>query len=394
MTSSFRAHSTNNLFRNAFVVALAATTMVLRAADSEETFQPLFDGQSLDGWIPVNVAPATFTVQDGVIVSTGFPTGIMRTETQYENFILELEWKHLHPKGNAGLFIWSEPMTAPGTPFAKSIEVQILDPEAGNSAGTATGHGDVFSIHGATMTPVRPHPGGWARTLPSEHRVKPAGEWNHYRVEARDGNLSLAVNGKIVSGALNCKPRMGYICLESEGSECHFRNIRVHELPSTSPTDGETASTAEDWKSLYNGLDLDGWKIVEGSPAQITPKDWILEFDGTERDVVLLYESPAERPGQIQLDWQLIDPDASVRFNGIELRTDSKPIGRNAWNRTHVSLTQSSANVTHNQNDSEHHRLVPNSRKKTTTPSTITLSVSGGRVQLSNIFASWLNESQ
>ena len=51
-----------------------------------------------------------------MIVSTGVPTGLLRSEKQYENFILELEWKHLKAGGNAGLFVWSDPLTALGEP--------------------------------------------------------------------------------------------------------------------------------------------------------------------------------------------------------------------------------------------------------------------------------------
>ena len=56
---------------------------------------PLFNGKDLSGWVPVNVAPNTFTVRDGMIISTGKPTGVMRTDRMYENCIVELEWRHL-----------------------------------------------------------------------------------------------------------------------------------------------------------------------------------------------------------------------------------------------------------------------------------------------------------
>src|SRR5687768_14789644 len=114
----------------------------LFAADSE--WKPLFNGTDLTGWVPVNVAPNTFTVRDGMIISTGKPTGVMRTDRQYENFELELEWKHIVPGGNAGLFVWSYPLTAQGQPFTRSIEVQILD---GRHGVNYTSDGDVFSIH-------------------------------------------------------------------------------------------------------------------------------------------------------------------------------------------------------------------------------------------------------
>jgi hypothetical protein len=90
-------------------------------------WEPLFNCNYLSGWVPVNVAPKTFTVRDGIIVSTGKPTGVLRTEKQYENFEIELDWKHIVPGGNAGLFVWSDPITALGEPFTRAIEDQVLD---------------------------------------------------------------------------------------------------------------------------------------------------------------------------------------------------------------------------------------------------------------------------
>jgi hypothetical protein len=247
----------------------------LLGAEPDST--PLFNGRDLAGWVNVNCAPNTFTVRDGIIVSTGVPTGVMRTERQYENFELELEWKHLRPQGNAGLFVWSEPITSPGVPFAKSIEVQILD---GRNGENYTSHGDVFAIHGATFKPMYPHPGGWMRCLPSERRAKPAGEWNHYRVTCSNGVIRLAVNGKEVSGGSEAKPRKGYICLESEGSECHFRNLRLREWPSSHPPADEIAPLAEGFKPLYTGIDFTGWKMEPGHAGHWRTNDWILEYDG------------------------------------------------------------------------------------------------------------------
>src|SRR3954447_25328164 len=95
-----------------------------RARAADEGFRPLFNGKDLNGWVPVNVAPETFTVRDGLIVSTGKPNGMLRTERPYDNFILELEYRHLKPQGNAGVFIWSDALPHVGKPFARSIEVQ------------------------------------------------------------------------------------------------------------------------------------------------------------------------------------------------------------------------------------------------------------------------------
>ena len=71
----------------------------VRSCAAEDGFRPLFNGKDLAGWVPVNVAPETFTARDGMIVSTGKPTGVLRTDRQYENFVMELEWRHMQPQG-------------------------------------------------------------------------------------------------------------------------------------------------------------------------------------------------------------------------------------------------------------------------------------------------------
>src|SRR5204863_7506588 len=122
------------------------------------------------------------------------------------------------------------------------------------NAITATSHGDLFSIWGAKCVPDRPHPLGWERCLPSENRAKGANEWNHYRVEANDGVIKLHVNGKEVSGVSEGKPRKGYLALESEGSECRFRKLKIKELPSTNPKKEEIAEQSKHFRNIMYSL--------------------------------------------------------------------------------------------------------------------------------------------
>src|SRR5687767_3956545 len=311
------------ILNSQFLIGLAAALTLassLTAAEpnpkpaaATDAWRPLFNGKDLSGWVPVQVAPNTFTVRDGIIVSTGVPTGVMRTDRQYENFELELEWKHIVPQGNAGLFVWSYPITAVGQPFTKSIEVQILD---GRNSETHTSHGDIFSIHGARMKPDRPHPKGAERCLPSEWRCKPAGEWNHYRVVCSNGVVKLSVNGKEVSGGSECTPRKGYICLESEGTECHFRNIRIKELPSTNPKPEETAPLDEGFVSLYNGLNLDGWEIdSRGGGWKVN--DWILENNSGHSAMI---SAKKYRDYELIFDWRV--PKGDPHQNGLYLYID------------------------------------------------------------------------
>jgi hypothetical protein len=276
------------------LLALAVATPLVTAAEPESGFVPLFDGHSLKGWVNVNCAPSTFFVKDGEIITTGKPTSYLRTDRQYENFIAEFDWMHVPPApdavGNSGFFVWADALPAVGTGYTRGIEVQVLvnltyrDKKTG--ALLATSQGDLFSIWGATCIPDRPHPQGWARCLPSEDRAKGANAWNNYRVEGNDGRLTLAVNGKVVSGLSRCRPRKGYLALESEGSECHFRNLRIKELPSTNPKPDEVAEVAQGHRSLYNGINLAGWQDDQEVRKHWQPQDTVLHYDGKEKDKI------------------------------------------------------------------------------------------------------------
>jgi hypothetical protein len=202
----------------------------------------------------------------------------MRTERVLENFVLELEYRHMVPGGNAGLFLWSDPLPARGQPFTRSIEVQVMD---GVETENYTSDGDVFAIHGAVMTPDREHPAGWMRCLPSEKRAHPSPEWNHYRVTCIDGTLKLEVNGAEVSGGYDVSPRRGHLCLEAEGSEVHFRNLRLRELlPSDPPPSPEQrAEPDRGFVSLFDGS-LAGWREQAGHEGHWQPHDWVLDYDG------------------------------------------------------------------------------------------------------------------
>ncbi len=297
------------------------------AAPAEPDFTPMFNGKDLAGWVNVNCAPGTFFVKDNEIVTTGRPTGYLRTARQYENFVLEMEWMHVNTKevGNSGLFVWGDPLPAVGTGYTRGIEVQVLvnleykDKKTG--AVTATSHGDLFSIWGAKCVPDRPHPLGWERCLPSENHAKGGGEWNHYKVVANDGVLKLTVNGKEVSGVSKCSPRKGYLALESEGAECHFRNLKIKELPSTNPKPAEVANVDAGHVSLFDGLTLTGWHTDKGA--------WKAE-DGILRRLPnansVLMTKTEYGPCELVFDWKLPKKVSDGVLNGVSVRVGDADI--------------------------------------------------------------------
>jgi hypothetical protein len=98
----------------------------------------------------------------------------------------------------------------------------------GGSAMTAFTPWIDYTVDGETYRVGRE---GSARSFPTELRVRPAGEWNHYYVRAINGEVRLWVNGAEVNGGRDCRPARGYLALEAEGAAVEFRNLRIRRLP-------------------------------------------------------------------------------------------------------------------------------------------------------------------
>src|SRR3954470_3125326 len=308
--------------------ALLLALLSFAAAAHSEEWKPLFNGKDLTGWVPVNVAPDTFTVRDGMIVISGMPTGYMRTDKMYENFILECDWQHMKSGGNSGVFVWGDGIPAVGTGYTRGIEVQVLD-NGYNAKGKNewyTTHGDIFPIWGAKMTPTGKVAGD--RSFPSAELSKSSPEWNHYKITGKDGEVRLEVNGQEVTVGKNCVPRRGYLALESEGAECHFKNLRIQELPSSNPPPEQIANPYEGFVSLFTGVDFTGWKVPEGDNGHWKAHDGVIDYDARSEAPGLKHLWTEKEYGNYTLiiDWRLKEAPyqnprvAYILQNGSEAR--------------------------------------------------------------------------
>jgi hypothetical protein len=231
-------------------LVLSSLSGGLSAQDQTPQFRDLFNGKDLTGWVDVNTADDTWSVRDGLLICSGQPIGVMRTERQYENFILHVEWRHMEAGGNSGVFAWSGGTIPAGRRLPKGLEVQMLELEwvrlnkrdDGTLRPIAYVQGELFGAGGLTVTPDNPR-GPRSKSL--EGRCKGKGEWNTYDVVFVDGIVKLAVNGKFVNGVSHASVKKGYLCLESEGAEIHFRNIRIMELPPGITSEEQTAPVVD-----------------------------------------------------------------------------------------------------------------------------------------------------
>lgn len=186
-------------------------------------------------WINVNTGDDTWTMRKSELRCSGRPIGVMRSEKQYENFIMHVEWKHMEPGGNSGIFVWSSAVPDAKDRLPDGVEVQMLELDwvelnsrDGVQQPIAYVHGELFGVGGVETIPDNPRD---TRSKSIENRCKPRGEWNTYDVICVDGTIKLSVNGKFVNGISKSTQKKGYLCLESEGGEIFFRNFTLVELP-------------------------------------------------------------------------------------------------------------------------------------------------------------------
>jgi hypothetical protein len=204
---------------------------------------PGWKGLGKDDFVNVNCDADTWSWgDDGLISCKGKPVGVIRSQQPLTNFELVVQWRHLKPAGNSGVFVWATEESLKAlkpNQLPHGIEVQVLDPgytqryekQTGKKADWFTGHGDVFPVGKSKMKPFPPVSPNGERSFPRKELTKGTGEWNHYYVRAINGEVRLWVNGEEVSGGTNCQPKSGYLCLESEGSPLEFKGLRIRELP-------------------------------------------------------------------------------------------------------------------------------------------------------------------
>ena len=221
-----------------FLALLIVTSMTMAFAADAPTTKPaspppvsgmlgqpiqLFNGKNLDGWLwyqrppkdgqpPVVAVEDVWSVRDGVLHTTGKPTGYIRTEMEFGgDFVLTVEQRHV-AKGNGGILF---ALTGKDKIWPRCLEAQGANGEEGDIRNVAS-----FKL---TMDPARVEPKRLKRLGPSSE--KPAGEWETIQVVSDNGNLTVAVNGVLQNIAVAQESLAGRIGLQSEGGEMEFRKI-------------------------------------------------------------------------------------------------------------------------------------------------------------------------
>ncbi len=207
-------------------LTLALPSVLPAGQNADEGWTPLFNGKDFDGWkFHLGKEGAdnqgTFTIDDGVLVCNGKPSGYMYTEKSYCCYTLKLEFAFKRPdglkndsdfRGNSGCLIHMGEKNALGV-WPRSIEVQGAHRQMG------------------LILPI-PRNVECKRTLDNEARekvLKPVGQFNTMQVEVKGGDMVISVNGSVVSTVGDCELTEGPIGFQSEGAETHWKNIQIRE---------------------------------------------------------------------------------------------------------------------------------------------------------------------
>jgi len=133
----------------------------------------------------------------------GKPQGYIRTKDVFDNYDLGLQWRFPDdPNGNSGILLHTSDMDRI---WPNCIQLQLHRPKAGS----------VF-------------PGGEALSdnrLDVKDKSRPLNVWNDCVVSCRDGRIAVTINDEKIGEVTGCVPGKGFISLQSEGSEVHFRRI-------------------------------------------------------------------------------------------------------------------------------------------------------------------------
>ncbi len=221
------------------LTALLLPTLAVTADDEDKGWIQLFNGKDLTGWrnFKKKDVSSGWKVMDGALCRLDKTAGDIVTVEQFDNFVLEIDYK-VPEHANSGIMYRVSENKA--TPWMTGIELQILD---------------------NTDPKADPEKSGWAyglykpapdpKTGKPLDATKPIGEWNHIKlvcdgphvehwmngvqyctfdIGSDDWNQHLAKSkfGKMDGFAKNTK---GHIALQGDHGNVCFTNIKLRKLP-------------------------------------------------------------------------------------------------------------------------------------------------------------------
>lgn len=299
-------------FCTQLVTGLMSATMLTAAPVKPEAFFDFTDSK--------------YTNEGGVVTCVaGSPH--LESKKEYSNYIFSFEFK-LPPAGNNGIGIHVPKGSK--RPAYEGMEVQVLDHTSSKYKDIKAHqfHGSLYELAAAEVT----------------NALKPVGEWNKETITVYGNQVTVNVNGTIVTQVnldelaeknpkhSGVKRRSGHIMLCSHTDPVQFRNFDIEELQ---PTGALPEVDLTGFTQLYNGKDLSGWKHDQGHIGHWKPMGEVLSYDGkaTSKDKNLWTEK-SYGDTTLVVDWRWSGPAPYKKRQPVldpntgeaKRDTDGKPI--------------------------------------------------------------------
>ncbi len=371
-------------------MTLVVMGLSAHSAFAEDGFVPLFDGETLNGWVTTR-STDSFSVnkeEKAIQVYAGKEHGseqlpdCLVTKKQFSHYILRLEYKWLENQfspridwdRDAGVLFHAHGSLKKLWPY--SIEMQL-----GETPGTVTGAskdywkgrkprrfhtGDLFLIqkdlvqaqykrngiwwdpNGELYTGGKP---GWAR-LGTE---KPKGEWNEVEIRVLgDKKATFILNGEVVFEIMYMQKMegeelvpltKGHIGLQAEWAELLYRNIRIKELDIVDAEEGASqGAQAPEYENPadyplmadWQGQWIDPKKGHEKAHPQMAAQ--LLPVRGGKYRVVILPELYNRAEPYLNIEVPATHERVEIKQNGFEVVFEGSKVS--GQGKLHGDLTR------------------------------------------------------
>ncbi|WP_326822178.1 lectin [Streptosporangium sp. NBC_01756] len=192
----------------------------------ETGYTALYNG-STTGWS--QAGPGSFTNSAATLTSQGGMGMLWYSAKEFRSYSLKLDWR-LTGDSNSGVVVGFPATSDANTALNTGHEVQI---DATDSSDKTTGA--IYGFKAADIT---------AR----DAALNPPGQWNTYELLVEGERLQVFLNGAKINDFTNTDPvrslQQGYIGIQNHGSGdvASFRNIRIKELTSVTPSPSPSPS--------------------------------------------------------------------------------------------------------------------------------------------------------
>ena len=190
------------------------TGVATQAADAK--FKPLFNGKNLKGWEPT--PGGKWEVKNSVIVGTSPKSerrhGILLTNKRFKDFVVKAKFRVLH--GDSGFYFRVDRVKSGVSVHGFQVEIDETNETGG-----------LYETGGR----------GWVHQPTAEVAKKRAykkGEWSDLELTAKDGDITVKINGVVSTKLTNDKSRKeGHIGLQLHGSQVmhvEYKDIQLKPL--------------------------------------------------------------------------------------------------------------------------------------------------------------------